>query len=87
MAGIRHYSLFSLMSIACLALTSAVGVAIDRARTFFTEIISNIARPFIELVADYEPMQLRSTLAYAAPTDNYLRHEAGMSQRAAARHV
>jgi hypothetical protein len=84
----RQFShFFSLACIACIAIASTAGTVIDRAVSFVTELISCLARPFFELMSDHEPMPFRSTLSYAGPTNHYLRHEAGMSRRSAARHV
>lgn len=81
--------IISALCMAALALCSVGSYAFERVREAVTWAFGAMVqtfRPFGELFA-VDLSTLRSPLAYAGPSPHYLRHEAGMNHRAAARHV
>jgi hypothetical protein len=85
MAG--RFRLFSVIAAVSLFASTAWAGAyslISRAIDYF---VSAIAQPFIALLPSFDRLVASPALAYDAPAAHFLRHEAGVSRRSAARHT
>jgi hypothetical protein len=85
MAG--RFRLFTFLSAALLVTSTAWASTVSAIGRFVAFFVETIAQPF-------RPLQTYNVIAldgrpldYAAPSAHFLRHEAGVSRRSAARHT